>query len=89
MSNDDLVLRAGPDGVRLIRDLAYARAFTLRVRGTDQSYVDLDDPSYLQYDYAKASAIAVIMGVIELIVVAIALGWRSLLYTGSTAGGKG
>ena len=45
--------------------------------------------AYEQYDYAKASAIAVIMGVIELIVVAIALGWRSLLYTGSTSGGKG
>lgn len=42
--------------------------------------------AYEQYDYAKASAIAVVMGVLELIVVGIVLGWRSLLYTGSTSG---
>jgi putative spermidine/putrescine transport system permease protein len=41
------------------------------------------------YDYAAASAIAVIMGAVELIVIALVLGWRPLLYTGSTAGGKG
>jgi putative spermidine/putrescine transport system permease protein len=44
--------------------------------------------AYEQYDYAKASAIAVIMGVVEFVVIAAVLGWRSLLYTGST-GGKG
>jgi putative spermidine/putrescine transport system permease protein len=43
---------------------------------------------YEVYDYALASAIAVIMGVVELVVVAAALGVRSLFYTGS-AGGKG
>jgi putative spermidine/putrescine transport system permease protein len=43
---------------------------------------------YEQYDYPKASAIAVVMGVIELVVIAVVLGWRALLYTGST-GGKG
>jgi putative spermidine/putrescine transport system permease protein len=43
---------------------------------------------YEQYDYPKASAIAVVMGLVELIVIAAVLGWRSLLYTGST-GGKG
>lgn len=41
-----------------------------------------------QNDYAMASTIALMMGVVELIVVAIVLAWRSLLYKGST-GGKG
>jgi len=44
--------------------------------------------AYEQYDYAYASAIAMIMGAVELVVVAIVLVWRSRLYTGST-GGKG
>ncbi|HEX8630742.1 MAG TPA: sugar ABC transporter permease [Catenuloplanes sp.] len=44
--------------------------------------------AYEQYDYAKASAIAIIMGVVELLVISVVLGWRTLLYTGST-GGKG
>jgi putative spermidine/putrescine transport system permease protein len=47
------------------------------------------EAAYVQYDYVLASAIAVIMGVVELIVVGVVLGWRALLYTGSTAGGKG
>jgi len=47
------------------------------------------EEAYVRYDYAAASAIAVIMGVVELVVIAAVLGWRSLLYTGSTAGGKG
>lgn len=41
-----------------------------------------------QNDYPMASTIALMMGVVELIVVAIVLAWRSLLYRGST-GGKG
>jgi putative spermidine/putrescine transport system permease protein len=44
--------------------------------------------AYERYDYPYASAIAVVMGVVELVVIAAVLGWRSLLYTGST-GGKG
>lgn len=44
--------------------------------------------AYEQYDYSMASAIAVIMGIVELLVIGLVLGWRSLLYTGST-GGKG
>ncbi|QNE22040.1 sugar ABC transporter permease [Kribbella qitaiheensis] len=44
--------------------------------------------AYEQYDYAYASAIAMIMGAVELVVVAVVLVWRSRLYTGST-GGKG
>jgi putative spermidine/putrescine transport system permease protein len=41
-----------------------------------------------QTDYPMASTIATMMGVVELIVVAIVLLWRSFLYKGST-GGKG
>ena len=41
-----------------------------------------------QIDYPMASTIAAMMGVIELVVVAIVLMWRSFLYKGST-GGKG
>jgi putative spermidine/putrescine transport system permease protein len=41
-----------------------------------------------QNDYPMASTIALMMGVVELAVVAIVLLWRSLLYKGST-GGKG
>jgi putative spermidine/putrescine transport system permease protein len=44
--------------------------------------------AYEVYDYALASAIAVVMGIVELAVVAAVLGVRSLFYTGST-GGKG
>lgn len=41
-----------------------------------------------QNDYPMASTIAIIMGVVELLVVAVVLLWRSFLYKGST-GGKG
>jgi putative spermidine/putrescine transport system permease protein len=44
--------------------------------------------AYEKYDYASGSAIAVVMGVIELVVIGIVLGIRSLFYAGST-GGKG
>ncbi|MDR1387918.1 MAG: sugar ABC transporter permease [Propionibacteriaceae bacterium] len=40
------------------------------------------------FDYSSASAIAILMGLIELIVLALVMGWRSTLYRGST-GGKG
>ena len=42
--------------VVLIPDRAYARAFTLRVGGTDQSYVDLADPTRLEFDYMQRIA---------------------------------
>jgi hypothetical protein len=48
-----LVLRPGSGGALLVRDLAYPRAFTLRVGRTDQSYVDLDDPLRLEFDYMQ------------------------------------
>jgi putative spermidine/putrescine transport system permease protein len=44
--------------------------------------------AYEKYDYSMGSAIAIVMGVIELVVIAVVLGLRSLFYTGST-GGKG
>lgn len=37
----------------LVPDRAYPRAFTLRVGRTDQSYVDLDDPMRLEFDYVQ------------------------------------
>jgi putative spermidine/putrescine transport system permease protein len=47
------------------------------------------DAAYVRYDYPLASAVAVLMGLVELLVIAAVLGWRALLYTGSTSGGKG
>jgi putative spermidine/putrescine transport system permease protein len=44
--------------------------------------------AYEQYNYSLASAIAMVMGAVELIVIAVVLLWRSRLYIGST-GGKG
>jgi putative spermidine/putrescine transport system permease protein len=43
---------------------------------------------YEQYNYSLAAAIAMVMGAVELIVIAAVLLWRSRFYTGST-GGKG
>ena len=50
------MLRPGTDGALLIPDRAYPRAFTLRVGRTDQSYVDLDDPTRLEFDYVQRMA---------------------------------
>jgi putative spermidine/putrescine transport system permease protein len=44
--------------------------------------------AYEQYDYPFASAIAMIMGAVELLVIAVVLVWRSRFYKGAT-GGKG
>jgi hypothetical protein len=52
----DIVLRPGADGVQLVPDRAYPRAYTLRVGRTDQSYVDLDDPLRLEFDYLQRMA---------------------------------
>lgn len=57
MTDDDLVLRPGHDGARLVPDRAYARAFTLRIGRTDQSYVDLDNPLRLEFDYQQQVAL--------------------------------
>lgn len=45
--------------------------------------------AFQQYDYPLASAISVITAVVELLMIAIVLGLRSRLYSGSTATGKG
>ena len=42
--------------VRLVRDVARPSAFMLRIGGTDQSYVDLDDPRRLEFDYVQRIA---------------------------------
>jgi spermidine synthase len=52
----DIVLRPGVDGVHLVPDRAYRRAYTLRIGRTDQSYVDLDDPLRLEFDYLQRMA---------------------------------
>ena len=57
MTVDDLVLRPGHDGAKLVPDRAYARAFTLKIGRTDQSYVDLDDPLRLEFDYQQQMAL--------------------------------
>jgi putative spermidine/putrescine transport system permease protein len=44
--------------------------------------------AYEQYDYPYASAIAMIMGFVELVIIAVVLAARGRLYIGST-GGKG
>jgi putative spermidine/putrescine transport system permease protein len=46
------------------------------------------DAAYQEYDYSKASAIAMVMAAVMLIVIAIVLYARGRLYRGAT-GGKG
>ncbi|MBV8913760.1 MAG: sugar ABC transporter permease [Acetobacteraceae bacterium] len=45
--------------------------------------------AFEEYDYSLASAIAMLMGVVELVIVVIVLGGRGLLYRGPAGGGKG
>ena len=45
--------------------------------------------AFEEYDYAMASAIAMIMGLVQLVIVAAVLGARGLLYRGPAGGGKG
>jgi putative spermidine/putrescine transport system permease protein len=47
------------------------------------------EAAFEQYDYSLASAIAMIMGFVQLIIVAAALGLRNLFYRGPVSGGKG
>ena len=56
MAADDLVLRSGADEVVLVADRSRANAYVLRVGRTDQSYVDLDDPLHLEFDYVQRLA---------------------------------
>jgi predicted O-methyltransferase YrrM len=43
----------GPDAVELLADPDRPRAWTLLVDSTPQSYVDLDDPLYLDFEYMR------------------------------------
>ena len=45
--------------------------------------------AFEQYDYSMASAVAMIMAAVQLLVVLVVLGLRNLFYRGSSAGGKG
>jgi len=47
------------------------------------------EAAFENYDYSMASAIAMIMGIVQLIVVALVLGFRRLSYRGPVTGGKG
>ncbi len=42
-----------PDAVELLADPGRPRAWTLLVGSTPQSYVDLDDPQYLEFEYMR------------------------------------
>ncbi|MGK5500499.1 spermidine synthase-like protein, partial [Streptomyces sp. URMC 125] len=41
---------------RLLPDVDRARAWLLTVDGAPQSYVDLDDPSHLEFEYTRRIA---------------------------------
>lgn len=49
-------MRSPPPEPEVIADRAYAAASTFRIGGTDQSYVDLDDPRRLEFDYVQRIA---------------------------------
>jgi hypothetical protein len=52
--NTPAVRRLGnPDAVELLADPDRPRAWTLLVGSTPQSYVDLDDPTYLDFEYVR------------------------------------
>jgi putative spermidine/putrescine transport system permease protein len=50
--------------------------------------IEAYEAAFQQFDYPMGSAIAMIMAAVMLVVVALVLAWRSLLYRGAT-GGKG
>jgi spermidine synthase len=53
-SSEPAVRRLGqPDAVELLADPDRPRAWTLLVGSTPQSYVDLDDPLYLDFEYVR------------------------------------
>ena len=51
-----MVLRDGHEPVVLVTDSSRRSAFLLRVGRTDQSYVDLEDPLRLEFDYVQRIA---------------------------------
>ena len=56
MRAEEVLLRRGEQETALVADRLHPRAFTLRVGRTDQSYVDLDDPTRLEFDYVQRIA---------------------------------
>ncbi|HYP45366.1 MAG TPA: fused MFS/spermidine synthase [Propionibacteriaceae bacterium] len=56
VTRDHLVLRPGDGGTYLVPDRSRAGGYTLRVGHTDQSYVDLNDPLRLEFDYVQRMA---------------------------------
>ncbi|UGY94838.1 spermidine synthase [Streptomyces gobiensis] len=51
------VIRAVDQGIaRLLPDVDHAHAWLLTVDGAPQSYVDLDDPTHLEFEYARRLA---------------------------------
>jgi putative spermidine/putrescine transport system permease protein len=47
------------------------------------------EAAFEQYDYSLASAIAMIMGFVQFLIVALVLTARNLFYRGPVTGGKG
>jgi putative spermidine/putrescine transport system permease protein len=47
------------------------------------------EAAFEQYDYSLASAVAMIMALVQLVIVVAVLAGRALLYRGAAAGGKG
>jgi spermidine synthase len=45
--------------IEIVADRERPTAFTLRIDGTEQSYVDLDDPTRLEFDYVQRMADAI------------------------------
>ena len=56
---DRVSARVDSGHAELVPDPDRARAFTLVLDGAPQSYVDLDDPTYLDFEYMRRMAIAV------------------------------
>lgn len=55
-SGADIVLETGSQTVTLVADPARRGAYLLRIGGTDQSYVDPNDPLRLEFDYVQRIA---------------------------------
>lgn len=49
----------GTQRIQVVPDRDRPSAFTLRIDGTEQSYVDLDDPTRLEFDYIQRMADAI------------------------------
>jgi len=52
----DIVARVGFGTAELVADTDRPRAWTLLVDGVPQSYVDLDDPAFLEFEYVRRLA---------------------------------